>query len=52
MGQEYTKRAEEQAWPSIPNAQGALDLAGAGSAHRIDIAARQERLGDNLERTD
>ena len=30
----------------------ALDLAGAGSVHQIDIAALQERLKDNLARTD
>jgi hypothetical protein len=30
----------------------ALDLAGAGSVHQIDIAALQTRLSDNLERTD
>lgn len=28
----------------------ALDLAGAGSVHQIDIAALQDRLSDNLER--
>jgi flavin-dependent dehydrogenase len=30
----------------------ALDLAGAGSVHQIDIAALKRRLHDNLERTD
>jgi hypothetical protein len=30
----------------------ALDLAGAGSVHQIEIAALQARLHDNLERTD
>jgi FAD-dependent oxidoreductase family protein len=30
----------------------ALDLAGAGSVHQIDIAALQERVRDNLERRD
>ncbi|MGH6925767.1 MAG: FAD-dependent oxidoreductase [Propylenella sp.] len=30
----------------------ALDLAGSGSVHQIDIAALKERLKDNLERTD
>ena len=30
----------------------ALDLAGAGSVHQIDIAALQSRLGDNLTRSD
>ncbi len=30
----------------------ALDLAGAGSVHQIDIGALQERLRDNLLRTD
>lgn len=30
----------------------ALDLAGSGSVHQIDIAALQHRLSDNLERTD
>ena len=30
----------------------ALDLAGSGSVHQIDIAALQARLSDNLERTD
>ena len=30
----------------------ALDLAGAGSVHQIDIAALQQRLGDNLTRRD
>lgn len=30
----------------------ALDLAGAGSVHRIDLAQLQERLRDNLERVD
>jgi hypothetical protein len=30
----------------------ALDLAGAGSVHRIDLAKLQERLRDNLERQD
>jgi hypothetical protein len=30
----------------------ALDLAGSGSVHQIDIAALQERLSDNLARTD
>ncbi len=33
-------------------AANALDLAGAGSVHQIDIAALQERLKDNLLRTD
>ncbi|MUG70033.1 FAD-dependent oxidoreductase [Paenibacillus validus] len=33
-------------------AANALDLAGTGSVHQIDIAALQERLKDNLERTD
>jgi len=30
----------------------ALDLAGSGSVHQIDVAALQRRLGDNLDRTD
>lgn len=30
----------------------ALDLAGAGSVHQIEIAALQKRLADNLDRTD
>lgn len=30
----------------------ALDLAGAGSVHQVDIAALQSRLSDNLTRTD
>jgi hypothetical protein len=30
----------------------ALDLAGSGSVHRIDLEQLQERLRDNLERTD
>ena len=30
----------------------ALDLAGAGSVHQIDINALQTRLADNLERRD
>jgi hypothetical protein len=30
----------------------ALDLAGTGSVHRIDLAKLQQRLRDNLERTD
>ena len=30
----------------------ALDLAGSGSVHRIDLEKLQERLRDNLERTD
>ena len=30
----------------------ALDLAGAGSVHQVDIAALQDRLADNLTRTD
>jgi flavin-dependent dehydrogenase len=30
----------------------ALDLAGSGSVHQIDIGALQKRLKDNLERTD
>ena len=30
----------------------ALDLAGAGSVHQIDVAALQQRLADNLERSD
>ncbi|MEQ9641952.1 MAG: FAD-dependent oxidoreductase [Alphaproteobacteria bacterium] len=30
----------------------ALDLAGAGSVHQIDVAALQRRLADNLQRTD
>ena len=30
----------------------ALDLAGAGSVHQLDMAALQRRLADNLERTD
>jgi hypothetical protein len=30
----------------------ALDLAGEGSVHQIDIAALQERLKDNLDRKD
>ncbi len=30
----------------------ALDLAGSGSVHQIDIAALQERVSDNLTRTD
>ena len=30
----------------------ALDLAGNGSVHQIDIAALQRRIGDNLERAD
>ena len=30
----------------------ALDLAGSGSVHQIDITALQERVKDNLERTD
>jgi len=30
----------------------ALDLAGSGSVHQIDIAALQDRLSDNLTRTD
>jgi hypothetical protein len=30
----------------------ALDLAGSGSVHQIDVAALQERLEDNLLRTD
>jgi flavin-dependent dehydrogenase len=30
----------------------ALDLAGSGSVHQLDIAALQERLHDNLERKD
>ncbi|MEZ5668725.1 MAG: FAD-dependent oxidoreductase [Alphaproteobacteria bacterium] len=30
----------------------ALDLAGSGSVHQIDIAALQDRVRDNLERTD
>jgi hypothetical protein len=30
----------------------ALDLAGSGSVHQIDVAALQERLKDNLVRTD
>jgi hypothetical protein len=33
-------------------AANALDLAGSGSVHQIDIAALQERLRDNLVRTD
>jgi len=33
-------------------AANALDLAGSGSVHQIDIAALQERLSDNLTRTD
>jgi hypothetical protein len=30
----------------------ALDLAGSGSVHQIDISALQERLHDNLGRND
>jgi phosphohistidine phosphatase SixA len=30
----------------------ALDLAGSGSVHQIDIAALQDRVRDNLDRTD
>ena len=30
----------------------ALDLAGSGSVHQIDIAALRKRLHDNLERND
>jgi hypothetical protein len=30
----------------------ALDLAGAGSLHQVEVAALQRRLSDNLERTD
>ena len=30
----------------------ALDLAGSGSVHQIDVAALQKRLTDNLDRTD
>jgi hypothetical protein len=30
----------------------ALDLAGAASVHEIDLAKFQQRLRDNLERTD
>jgi hypothetical protein len=30
----------------------ALDLAGAGSVHNIDLAKLQQRLQDNLERMD
>jgi hypothetical protein len=30
----------------------ALDLAGAGSVHQIDVASLQKRLTDNLDRTD
>ncbi len=30
----------------------ALDLAGSGSVHQIDIAALQKRVGDNLDRKD
>jgi hypothetical protein len=30
----------------------ALDLAGTGSVHQIDLAKFQQRLRDNLERTD
>ncbi len=30
----------------------ALDLAGTGSVHRIDLAALAERVRDNVERTD
>jgi hypothetical protein len=30
----------------------ALDLAGSGSTHQIDIGALQKRLHDNIERTD
>lgn len=30
----------------------ALDLAGAGSVHQIDVAALQKRVADNLDRTD
>ena len=33
-------------------AANALDLAGSGSIHQIDIAALQERVSDNLNRTD
>jgi hypothetical protein len=33
-------------------AANALDLAGSGSVHQIDIAALQNRLSDNLTRTD
>jgi hypothetical protein len=30
----------------------ALDLAGSGSVHQIDVGALRKRLADNLERTD
>jgi hypothetical protein len=30
----------------------ALDLAGSGSVHQIDIDALKKRVRDNLERTD
>jgi len=30
----------------------ALDLAGAGSVHQLDLGKLQRRLRDNLERTD
>ncbi|SDY61538.1 FAD-dependent oxidoreductase [Citreimonas salinaria] len=33
-------------------AANALDLAGSGSVHQIDIAALQDRVRDNLDRTD
>ncbi len=33
-------------------AANALDLAGSGSVHQIDISALQERVSDNLSRTD
>lgn len=42
-------------WPCMAMgaaAAHALDLAGSGSVHQIDIAALQKRVGDNLDRKD